>query len=292
MMETPSSYLVRLARYIATPYAALPQSRAILLTGSTASGTADLASDIDLIAYYDALPDVDDLRAAYERNGGSAHMWLGNDRASGTILEIYDLHGVQCQVLHTTVTAWQRDMATVREQLDVTTPLHKALAGLLGGMPLHGAELIHEWQTLAANYPDALAEAVVMHHLAGLPSPSLAPYLATRDATIWHYQTMVEAAQHLLGALAGLNRVYFSTFQLKHQHQLAAQLTLAPADLAARLERLFQPDVAAAGRELAELAHETIALIETHMPTIDTAAARKRLQWQRAPWQLRSDAIA
>jgi hypothetical protein len=192
-------------------------------------------------------------------------------------------------VLHTTVAAWQRDIATVREQLDVTTPLHKALAGLLAGTPLHGAELIRAWQALAADYPDALAEAAVTHYLRGLPSPSLAPYLASRDASIWHYQTMVEAAQHLLGALAGLNRVYFSTFQLKHQRQLAARLRLAPADLAARLDQLFQPDAAAAGAELARLIGETIALIETHRPAIDTAPARKRLVWRRDPWQPRRD---
>lgn len=284
-MQTASSYLVRLARHVAAPYSALPGCQALILTGSAASGEADFASDLDLIAYYDALPDEQTLQRARQQSGGAERSWFAGERADGTIIEAYDVRGVQCQLLHTTVAAWQRDMAAVREQLDVTSPLQKALSGLLACLPLHGAELIRQWQAVAADYPDALAEAMVRHYLQVFPLWNLAAYLATRDATLWRYQITVEAAQNLLGVLAGLNRVYYSTFQFKRMHHFVAKLALTPADLAPRLERLFQPDAQAAGAELEQLVRETLALVETHMPAIETATLRRQLDRRRPNWQ-------
>lgn len=285
-MQTASSYLVQLARQIAVPYAAHPAARALILTGSAVQNQADFYSDIDLIAYYDALPADEELAAARERNGGENHVWISAERDSGTIIEQYDVRGVPCQVLHTTVATWQQHIAIVREQLDVASPLQKALSGMLACVPLHGAELIRQWQTLVADYPDALAEAMVRHYLQVFPLWGLVDYLAGRDALLWRYQVTVEAAQNLLGVLAGLNHVYYSTFQFKRAREFISKLPIAPPALADRLEQLFQPDAQSAGAELEQLVRETIELVEVHMPAIDTAALRRRLRWRRPAWQI------
>jgi predicted nucleotidyltransferase len=60
-----SHFLLALARRNAQVYAAHPNTRAILVTGSAAEGVSDFYSDLDMILYYEKLPTAEDLR--YER---------------------------------------------------------------------------------------------------------------------------------------------------------------------------------------------------------------------------------
>ncbi len=62
------------------------------------------------------------------------------------------------------------------------------------------------------------------------------------------------------------------------------QLAIAPENLALRLESLFHLKATAAVCELEGLVQETIALVETHMPQVDTAFAKRKLSWRQQPW--------
>src|SRR5690348_15704004 len=132
-----SAYLLRLARRVAAPYIGWPQTRAVLVMGSAAEGVSDFFSDLDMAIYYDALPIEEQLTAAREAHGGAVKWGMG-EREQGALLESYVVSGVECQFAHTTVTAWERDMDRVLVELDVTSPLQKALEGILQGIPLHG----------------------------------------------------------------------------------------------------------------------------------------------------------
>ena len=286
MEPTPASvYLSQLARRIAVPYRALPQARAILLTGSTAEGLSDYFSDIDMTVYYDALPTEDELAAARQRNGGSERVWQMGDRDEGSLAEAYLVHGVECQIGHATVAAWERDIGVVLEQLDVASPLQKALDGTLYGIALHGEPLIKAWQSRIAAYPDALAEAMVKHHLAFFPIWYLRERFETRDATLWRYQSFLEIAYNILGVLAGLNRRYYSTFQFKRMRRFIEHLAIAPPALAERIEQAFVADIDTPINTLEALVGETVALVEQHMPQIDTQRVRKRLGQRQQPWR-------
>jgi hypothetical protein len=192
------------------------------------------------------------------------------------------VRGVECQVVHATIAAWERDMATVLEQLDVTSPLQKALSGLVEGVPLHGEPLIREWQARAADYPAALARAMVERRLAFFPIWGLEEQFATRDATVWRYGALVEAVQHLL---AGLNRLYFSPFQFKRAEAFIAKMQIAPQNLAARLEALFRAEPRAAGPMLEALVRGTLDCVEQQMPEVGTSGVRRLLGWRQAPWR-------
>jgi hypothetical protein len=283
-MNEASLYLLELARGNTTPYVANARAQAILVTGSCAEGESDAYSDIDTILYYDDLPTDEELEDARRSNGGTALIWRMGERAQGSLLESYHVRGVECQFAHTTIAAWKRDMAIVLEELDVTSPLQKALAGLLHGIPLHGEPLIRSWQEKAAAYPDRLARAMIEKHLQFVPLWGLAPRLQVRDATIWHYQILVESAQNLLGVLAGLNRLYYSTFQFKRMRRFIDQMTLLPSDLAARLEGLFTSEPQDAAQQLEKLVTETLDLVAMHLPDIDLTGARKRLHWSPEKW--------
>jgi hypothetical protein len=285
VMNDASRYLMAIARRNARAYAALPEAQAIMVAGSVAQGQCDFYSDIDMMVYYDALPAEEALGAAREQNGGTARRWLAGDREAGSVAESYPVRGVECQVVHATIAAWERDMATVLQQLDVTSPLQKALSGLLEGVPLHGEPLIREWQARAADYPAALARAMVEGHLAFFPIWGLEEQLATRDATLWRYEALVEAVQHLLAVLAGLNRLYFSPYQFKRAEAFIAKMDIAPENLAARLEALFRAELRTAGRELEALVRETLDCVEPQMPEVDTSGPRRLLGWRQTPWQ-------
>lgn len=288
-MNDASAYLLKLARRVAEPYRQLPQLRAFIVTGSVADDSADRYSDLDLIAYYDELPSDDELAAAREHNRAENFVWFAHAPEEGTVADMYDVHGVQCQLMHNTVAAWEQQMAQILEQHEVATPLHKAMSGVQKSIPLHGAELIRQWQTRLADYPEPLARAMVEHHLQFFPLWGLQAYLDTRDAVLWRNQMLLEAAQNILGVLAGLNRRYYTTFQLKRMRHFIAQLAIAPDNLADRLEYLLAADPGPAAAALERLVQEIAELVERHMPEVDTSAVRKRLGWRRPAWQLRAD---
>ena len=175
-------------------------------------------------------------------------------------------------------------MAQVLVELDSATPLHKALSGTLDCIPLYGDELIYKWKAAAADYPDALAKAMVDAHLKFFPLWGLQGRLLSRDSALWRQDSLVEAAQNILGILAGLNRLYYSTFQFKRMRRFVGRMRIAPHDLASRIESLFTLESQYAAELLESLVRETLDLVKIHMPEVDTTAAAKRLGWRQQPW--------
>jgi hypothetical protein len=278
-----SRYLRAMATRVAAVYVAQTAPCAILLTGSSAEGISDHFSDLDLIVYYEELPSPDQLAAARAAmQATDARALAGNETES--FIEGYVLQGVECQVAHLTIAAWERDMRAVLEDCEPATLVEKAIIGLLDGVALHGSDLIARWQAHTANYPEGLAQATVAHHLRFFPLWLSPEWWRERDATIFFHQMLVEACLNLLGVLAGLNHVYFSSFQFKRLHRFTGTLRLTPERLAERLDELFARDPVVAGMALECLVEETIALVEAHLPAVDTSAARRHLGVRHRPW--------
>ncbi len=279
-----SRYLLALAKRNARVYVALPNTKAIILVGSAAEEMSDFYSDIDMIVYYDKLPSEEALQMAYRQNQGEERK-LFTETSQEECLEIYQVQGVECQIEHTTLVAWERNMATVLERLDVASPLQKALSGMMDAIPLYGESLVHHWQATLAHYPDTLARTMVKHYLAIVPVWGIHERMRSRDATIWLSQLMVEASYNILGILAGINRLYYSPFQFKRMHRFIAQMNIAPPNLATRIEALFHTDGASAGVQLEELVREVVDLVEQQMPEIAVTSLRKRIGWRQQAWK-------
>jgi hypothetical protein len=278
-----SRFLQAIARRIADAYIAHTHPRAILLTGSAAAGESDGYSDIDFIAYYDELPSDAQRGAA----GAQLAAELGAIPLSRPHGDWYAIRGVECQVAQGTIEMWDQQLARAMGPQFVEGD-QKALSGLLQGIALHGEALIRERQARVASYPEALARATVERYLHFPPIWRAPEYFARRDAALWFHQTVAEACLNVLGVLAGLNHRYYSTFQFKRMRAFIAGLDLAPADLADRIERVLASisrDPAAVASELESLAGETVGLVETHMPDVDTSSARQYLGHRFEPWQ-------
>lgn len=164
-MNEASQYLLALARKSIQAYIVNPEAKAAMITGSTATGQADFYSDVEMFIYYDKLPSKEKLQLARQQNRGSEPILTFDDYQEGHFGEFYYLDGVQFQIGNVTIGFWQEEMATVLRDLDVTSPLQKALSGMLDCIPVYGEKLISQWKRQIADYPDALARAMVEKYL-------------------------------------------------------------------------------------------------------------------------------
>ena len=257
-----------------------------MVTGSTATGQADFYSDVEMFIYYDELPPKEQLQQARHLNNGSEPIFTFDDCDKGHFGECYFIDGVDFQIGNVTIAFWEEEiMATVLQKLDTTSPLQKALSGMLDCIPLHGEEIIGQWKTQIANYPDALAKAMVESNLSFFAIWALQDHLDARDTTIFQHQIRLENVQKLLGVLAGLNHQYYSTFQFKRMQQFIEQMHIAPKNLCARLEDIFCQEPTAAVNPMKELIAETIALVEQQMPEVKTSNVQRSLNRQPRTWE-------
>jgi hypothetical protein len=285
-MTPHALHLRALAERVVKPYLDHPDARAALLTGSTAEGDSDEWSDIDLSVYYERLPDAAFRREARRRNGDAPLRWTIGGEEQGGLAEAYLVDGIEIQIGQTTIELWERQLDEVLVRHETQTPLMKALDGTRIGIALYGADWIGRWKARVADYPDGLAEKLVRDNLGIFAAWGIREHLARRDAALWTRQLLLEAAQQLLGILAGVNRAYYTTFQFKRTRRFAAALVHAPANLAARLETLVVAPLGAGLDELPRLVAETLAIVEERMPSVDVSALKMRLEWRQSPWNL------
>lgn len=278
--ETPTEHLRALARRIADVVVEEVAPRSVLLTGSAATGEADRYSDVDMIVYCDELPAEERIGAIVERLGGEDRKQI-YPRTEDEHGESFELGRIQCQLAFVTVRCADGEVERVLAGEELESPLQKAVEGILEGIPLHGPELIEGWRARAAAYPDSLRRAMIERHWRFFPLWYVERQVAARDAFLWRRQILVKAAFDLLAVLAALNRLYFTRFQLKRMRKLVGRMSLAPPDLANRLERLF--DLEEPGHELERLVAETQALVAAELPDLELRL-RRPVGARREPW--------
>jgi hypothetical protein len=277
-----TTVLRELARRLSDSYIAHAQPRAILLVGSAATGDADEYSDLDLLVYSDHVPP-DEVVAETARE-------LGAERYQGTPWsdesgepdergygERYSLDGIECQIGHMSVGAFEREIRRLVVDNEFDEELLKIMSGLFEGLPLLGEELIERWRRKAA-YTDELQRTTIEKRWKFFPWWYFEERLRARDATAWRYDVLVQSAYGIVGVLAALNRLYFSTFEFKRATKFMSRLEVAPANLAARLNAVFDPDERRSTAELERLVAETQALVAQRFPDLDLA-----LEWGGKP---------
>ncbi|HEY9711629.1 MAG TPA: hypothetical protein V6D48_25700 [Oculatellaceae cyanobacterium] len=284
-MNDRSQYLLELVKRNLKAYIANPKTKAAMITGSVAEGLCDEYSDCDVMLYYDELPSEQELNLARQQNQGSELIEILGDRQEGAFGETFLFNGVECQFAHATIAQWEKEISIILEEFDVQSPIMKGMSGILISIPLYGETLIQQWKAKVANYPDRLAQTMVEHYLKFFPIWGMQEKLARRDTTLWYYQILVEEAQNLLGVLSGLNRLYYSTFQFKRMGKFIEQMSIAPTNLTSRLESLFRAEPYVAANQIEQLVQETLALVDTYMPQVDTSSVRRKVGWRQQPWQ-------
>ena len=278
-LNAASAWRRSLAESVAPAYAALPDVRAVLLAGSVARGWADRFSDVEMTVFWDSPPSDDARMAAAAQVGTLVNLYPCDDENAEWSDDVY-VAGVEFQISHRLVDATEQWLADVVESYDTALVKQDLIAIIQYALPLHGDDLVTQWRATVADYPDALAEAMVREHL-GFRSRWARQKMLYRDDRLLLYDDFVQAEKAILLSLMGLNRVYLPHLGFRWLDRLAASLTLAPPDLAARLADVFRLPPAAAVATLDALIDATIALVETHLPQVDALAARADFETAR-----------
>ncbi|MBV8715137.1 MAG: hypothetical protein JOZ65_08720 [Chloroflexi bacterium] len=207
-----------------------------------------------------------------------------NDHACA---EAYRLGGIEVEFAHFEVDETERRLADALFGRDPGSTQYKAVMGILRGRPLHGADLIEQWQARCAEVPDVLARSMVEHYLRQtMPLWYFASALERRDATLWVQQTLATNALNVLGILAGLNRRFYSTFQFKRMRHFVGSLPIVPPNLADRLEAIVSGDTQHGIEVLEELMRESLELVELHLPEANTSELRHPPGARQQPWHV------
>ncbi len=247
-----------------------------LVSGSVVEDIADARSDVDMCIAFDALPAEPVLRDACEASGAEPWHWQAGALTDGGLVVAFKLDGVEVQIAYNDSATLTSELDQVLIAHDPDTPLHKLAEGLHKAEPLFGEAKLRALQARVAEFPPPLGRAMAAHFLGQVTPWRAIGQIVHRDATLWCRQLQAEAGYRLLGALAGLNGQYFTTFQFKRMERFAAKLTIAPQAFAQRIEQALHADITYGFQTLHALESEVLALVAARWPDLDLTAPRAR----------------
>jgi hypothetical protein len=275
-----------LAQQIGHAYAASDNVRAVMMGGSVSRGLADRYSDLEIGVFWAEPPPDDERMAAIERLGGrlfgprsfpayttdpewvvSEHFHIDEVTIDGR--RYAGTSNINTQ--HFTVGGMERCLADVVERYDTAAEKHELLSAVQHGVPPYGADLLARWQAKAAGYPGQLARRVIREHLWFGPAYVPECFAGRGDGgdVLVLYRHFLVTAQCILQILAALNRVYCPSPEHKWMDWLIGQFRIGPHDLSRRIKLVFRVEPRDGGRELRRLVHETLALVDEHLPEVN-----------------------
>jgi predicted nucleotidyltransferase len=252
-----------LARRIVALLAVRTDLSASLLAGSAATGASDEHSDVDLLNYYDVLPEHALFDGLMRELGAEPKGAISAPGPEG-FMDRYQLDGVEVQTGAELVAGMDRQLERIAageaDWADATTAM-----GLLEGIALHGERIIRRWRE-RARYPDSLRRREVKGNLGIFRIWAIDNHLAARDAEMFRRQMLLDGAYRVVAILSAVNRLYFSAFQFKRAGAHAHRMAVKPDRLVERLDRVANAPPSEAAEELRTLVEETNAIVRTEMP--------------------------
>ncbi|MEZ4862752.1 MAG: hypothetical protein R3C14_15660 [Caldilineaceae bacterium] len=274
---------------------------AMLIGGSVARHSADAYSDLEIGVFWHEPPADYERQQLIDRVGGERWTFHSYKAESGGVAsEHYGLPAItvagqrytgalMVDVKHMTVHDVEETLTAVLSEYDTALEKQMLLSTLVHAIPLHGAEILAQWRGAAAAYPELLAIKIVQENLWFGPWFSPAAYIARNDTLVMH-QHLLWAQQALLRILAALNRIYYPSREHKWLDRLVAEFTLAPLDLATRLRQVFCGTLREGWVIQRTLIEETIALVEQHLPAVDSVVMFAEhpeitIAWAQKRWE-------
>jgi hypothetical protein len=98
------------------------------------------------------------------------------------------------------------------------------------------------------------------------------------------------SARKIVLLLMGLNRIYYPGH--KWIDRVIGDLRIPPSEFSSRLQSTLTAPAETVASLLGDLVEETFALVDRHMPEVDTAEAWRRLREPRMVWECPPDGVA
>jgi hypothetical protein len=275
-MNEATRLRVDLARRNAARFAADPNVKAIMLVGSVAHGVADDFSDVDCTVFCEralSAATYDAICAEARQSGGD--LYYGSPSEGFAVYQYVE--GIRCDFGFETIASAERSFAEMLDQPDTDLVKQLVAGGVVSGFSLYGAEWLAPWQARLAHYPPGLGPAMVRQYLRFHPRWVLEKMGVERGDWLFLHEAFLEAERNILGILCGLNHLYHPG-KLKGAAWTIDRMSHKPPDLLARFERILRDEPTQAVEQLIGLIYETLALIEAHLPEVDTSRNRRILQ--------------
>jgi predicted nucleotidyltransferase len=278
-LDLHSQWRLALAQQVSerlSPYAGI---QAMAVGGSVARGFADVYSDLEILLFWDKLPN-DEARHAIISALQADFLYPYNGPAQEDNLLI---KGFQVDLWHATVTAEDAVIASVLNNFTTDLGAGNFMDTIQSCIPLTGGSIIARWKKLAAEYPTELAVRNIQIHLENFDLKQLDLALQRDNPTLfYHTLSNVQASSFMV--LLALNRTYYPT--LKWIYPTLNSFAIAPTELIPRLRRMFQIPPAQALVEMRSILMEILDLIVQYHPQIDVALARFQVQHVRTAIQV------
>jgi hypothetical protein len=247
----------------------------VTVTGSVARGWADNHSGLEIDIFWRETP------TEAERRASLASLEANSVRSRPSRNEGWSEEGyvksIKIELSQFLVETIECCLADVVEHYDTNPDKQILIASIQHSLPLHGSALVEAWQARTAHYPAELARATVKRNLQFNGYWSIREVLVERDDLLLLYDLYCQVERQLLGILFGLNRLYLHNPGGKWLDRLVQEMEIIPPGLVVRLKQVFRLAPRSGVRLLQELIDETLSLVETHMPEVDTREARQLL---------------
>ncbi|MBN2384460.1 hypothetical protein JXQ70_16420 [bacterium] len=268
-----SMWRIELARDLIPFYACQKNIKMIVLGGSPSRNLSDAYSDLDIVVFWD------EIDLPWLENGPlkkiKADRVMFRQMGEDVFLESYFFETLKVDFGHTTLKSWEQETAQVITRLEPDQDIQKSIAGFLDAIPLHGHDLINQWQEKLRPYPEGLTEKIVRQNLGFFVKGCLLNQGLKRGDVLFYYDGTCLILKRLLAILAALNRHYFSNDEPRWIEYELSTMTIKPDNMVQRIHGIFQADGPTAMTMLDNLVEEVIELIEMHVPSLNLSRLKK-----------------
>lgn len=269
-----SLWRIDLARELAKPYIAHPDVRLVLLGGSPAKGISDDYSDLDIVVYWNTL-DKQWIEDVPLRHLGLERRLYLPPVAEDSCFELYYAKTLIVEFGSETLDEWRAMTRRVTERFEARPPDLKTIGGFLSAKVLHGETLYQQLRAELLPYPHELAVRIIRQNLGFFWNGVLQNQGLNRGELLFFQDAVCVTLKRLLTIIAAINHTYYSPMDPRWIEYEYCQMTHCPVDLWPRILRIIDGDRVEAIQRLNELIAEVFDLIKTHVPEIDTDAARQ-----------------
>jgi hypothetical protein len=281
---SPQERRLNLARRIGSGYAANRKAAVVMVSGSTGRGTADKYSDLELDVYWREPPTADERRAAALACGAEAVECFPYEEREWA--EEITVEGFTVGTSTFLVSTMERYIAEVCVEGKPDSLAQMRLYAVQHAQVLFGDEhLVNDWRARIADYPPALAHAVLRQNLDFEGFGHAEDGMAARDDVVLLYDTLTKVARQALGALLAVNGLYLPNPDFKRVDELIAEMQHKPPDLLRRLKSAYRLPPAEGVAVMHALAMEVLELVDRHVPGFPTWRYKDRLKQRRAVWE-------
>jgi len=275
-LNEASRWRVELAGKLCSCYSSHPGVKMVCLGGSSARGTADAWSDLDVIVYWEDM-DEDWIRAEPLAAAEGVQRTALISTGPGSFLESYHLQNLKADFAHVKLADWREWIRPLHTEPSPDNELISMMEGFLSSMVFHGQSVFDEMFRSASVYPDSLAIDVIQKNTGFFVNGYLEGQCLDRGDLLAWYDGMLVMIKKLLNITAALNRYYFHAGEARWAEYHLDRMKRKPAELTwANILRMLENPGPETAAMLSGIQMEILEMVVSEFPELaDRIAVRK-----------------